>query len=76
MKWFEAKVLIRQIPGIPTVLGKAALIGNSLRLNTTEEKKQNLNFSCLINRTTKEGVVSREVQFDKMHLTLPNLDVA
>lgn len=39
IKWFEAKVLFRQIPGIPTVLGKAALIGNSVQLNTTEEKK-------------------------------------
>lgn len=34
MKWFEAKVLFRQIAGISTVLGKGALIG----LNMTEEK--------------------------------------
>lgn len=37
IKWFKAKVLFRQNPGIPTVLGKGALTGNSVQLNTNEE---------------------------------------
>lgn len=38
MKQFEAKVLFRQIPGILTALGKGALIGSSVEVNTNEEK--------------------------------------
>lgn len=50
-------------------------LGRELQTARLKEKKHNLNFSYGISRTTEEGVAP-EIQFDKMHPTIPNLQMA